>query len=437
MKIKITLLFLLISLISLQAQWSLVSSQNTGLSGRLHIYEDVLFNYGVYGKFNFFRSLDNGETWDEIAAQFPYDVYNMFNHKNEIFAITTNLGDDAYLFYTSNDGGMNFTEKSRISSVTDNGAILSLTADGDNLYAISNRKSFYLSTDNGLNWEEKVITTTAGGNIVSFATSGSTLVSAILGSGAVVSVDNGANWEIINPTSPAVFITHVINFNNSIYGISSGSGVFKFNSASKSWENLSQGLPEQFSFIIAKTLLEFNGTLFYAGIGFLDGKIHFFSSNDNGLNWTSFTSDGITKANGAISKAALAVSSKYLYFYDYQLETTGDVAYLYRTDNLLTSVESDNNLPNGFSLSQNYPNPFNPSTTIKYSIPNDEKRETSNVKLIVYDILGKEVATLVNNQQKAGNYEVKFNASNLPSGIYFYQISAENFTKTMKLNLIK
>jgi len=90
-----------------------------------------------------------------------------------------------------------------------------------------------------------------------------------------------------------------------------------------------------------------------------------------------------------------------------------------------------------YKLEQNYPNPFNPSTTISYSIPNNVKNEMSNVKLIVYDILGNEVATLVNERQKSGNYEVKFDASNLASGIYLYKLQSGSFVQTRKLMLLK
>ncbi|PJA96800.1 MAG: hypothetical protein CO129_04610, partial [Ignavibacteriales bacterium CG_4_9_14_3_um_filter_34_10] len=85
----------------------------------------------------------------------------------------------------------------------------------------------------------------------------------------------------------------------------------------------------------------------------------------------------------------------------------------------VSSVE-DENIPSKFSLAQNYPNPFNPSTTIQYSIPSNVKREMSNVKLVVYDILGNEVATLVNENKPAGMYNVQFTMNNLTSGVYFY-----------------
>jgi|GEM_PF-914867 len=95
------------------------------------------------------------------------------------------------------------------------------------------------------------------------------------------------------------------------------------------------------------------------------------------------------------------------------------------------------NLINEYSLSQNYPNPFNPSTIISYSIPNDVKSETSNVKLIVYNVIGKEVKVLVNEQKNAGSYNVKFDGSNLSSGIYIYKLSTGNFSETKRMMLIK
>ncbi len=93
-------------------------------------------------------------------------------------------------------------------------------------------------------------------------------------------------------------------------------------------------------------------------------------------------------------------------------------------------------LPSDFKLEQNYPNPFNPTTTIKYSIPISV--ETSYMtSLRIYDILGKEVATLVNERQPAGNYEVKFDGSNLSSGVYFYKLQSGEFVQVNKMILMK
>jgi hypothetical protein len=91
-----------------------------------------------------------------------------------------------------------------------------------------------------------------------------------------------------------------------------------------------------------------------------------------------------------------------------------------------------NAIPNEYSLGQNYPNPFNPSTNIEYSIP-----KGSDVTLKIYDILGKEVATLVNKQQDAGAYIVTWNASSNSSGVYFYRITAGSFVQTKRMTLTK
>jgi hypothetical protein len=85
-----------------------------------------------------------------------------------------------------------------------------------------------------------------------------------------------------------------------------------------------------------------------------------------------------------------------------------------------------------FELNQNFPNPFNPTTTISYSIT-----ENSNVKLTVTDLLGREVAKLVDSQQQAGIYNVKFDGTNFNSGIYFYRLKAGNYTEVKKFILVK
>jgi uncharacterized delta-60 repeat protein len=98
----------------------------------------------------------------------------------------------------------------------------------------------------------------------------------------------------------------------------------------------------------------------------------------------------------------------------------------------VVSIQEKTRPPSVFTLEQNYPNPFNPTTTIKFEIP-----KSSFVNLKVYDILGREVANLVNEEKEAGNYDITFNAGNLSSGVYVYQLKAGNFVTTKKLMLIK
>lgn len=104
----------------------------------------------------------------------------------------------------------------------------------------------------------------------------------------------------------------------------------------------------------------------------------------------------------------------------------------YNPGALLSSGNNGNSVPVKYVLEQNYPNPFNPSTGIKYSIPT-----AGNVTLKVYDLTGQVVSTLVNEFKSAGSYEVSFNASALASGVYYYSISSGEFSKTMKMVLVK
>ena len=89
-------------------------------------------------------------------------------------------------------------------------------------------------------------------------------------------------------------------------------------------------------------------------------------------------------------------------------------------------------LPTEYTLYQNYPNPFNPVTTIKYDLPN-----ASEVSLIIYDILGRRVKQLVNDKQQPGRYEIKFDASNLASGVYIYQLITDKYINAKKMILLK
>jgi hypothetical protein len=118
----------------------------------------------------------------------------------------------------------------------------------------------------------------------------------------------------------------------------------------------------------------------------------------------------------------------------------GDVDLLVVKLSKISGVNDDGSLVNSFQLFQNYPNPFNPITKIKYQIPDviaNEAKQSQMVSLKVYDVLGNQVATLINEEKPAGSYEVEFNAGALSSGIYFYTLNAGSFTQTKKLILLK
>ena len=102
------------------------------------------------------------------------------------------------------------------------------------------------------------------------------------------------------------------------------------------------------------------------------------------------------------------------------------------SDIILSTTEKKIEIPHSIVLDQNYPNPFNPSTTISYEIPGSEL-----VTIKIYDVLGREIETLVNEEKSPGKYKIEFDGSNLSSGIYFYQIKTNGFLKTNKMILLR
>ncbi len=128
----------------------------------------------------------------------------------------------------------------------------------------------------------------------------------------------------------------------------------------------------------------------------------------------------------------ISIDSSPSYFWLGRGDASPSTQSLFWFDADVIGVSKNGTIPQKFSLSQNYPNPFNPTTVISYSVP-----EKSEVTLKVFNLLGQEVATLVNSVQNVGAHEVNFNASNLSSGIYFYTIKAGSFTSTRKMMLIK
>jgi len=101
---------------------------------------------------------------------------------------------------------------------------------------------------------------------------------------------------------------------------------------------------------------------------------------------------------------------------------------------VLTSVAEHNALPGSFEIEQNYPNPFNPTITIEFGVSG---QGSSWVRLVVYDLLGREVAVLVNEKKEPGRYEVQFDGSGLSSGVYFYRLQAGDFIQTKRIPLLK
>jgi hypothetical protein len=174
----------------------------------------------------------------------------------------------------------------------------------------------------------------------------------------------------------------------------------------------------------------------YAIMGFVtdDGD----SVNVKQLTIPPSTTYNYYKRNNNISSGLVAPSTaiyrvgtvKYAAF---SYPGSGPTNIYFNSEQLVTAIEPVGNIiPDKFKLNQNYPNPFNPATNIKFSIP-----KSGIVKLVVYDLLGKQVAELVNGQYSAGTYKVDFDAAGLSSGAYFYKIETDGFTDIKKMILVK
>jgi len=154
-----------------------------------------------------------------------------------------------------------------------------------------------------------------------------------------------------------------------------------------------------------------------------------FRSTDGGNIWTLYF-NSFNNYNGIVGIVK--------YKNDGDTVFISNLSSVYKIWESLVNINTmSNNAPSKFSLSQNYPNPFNPNTIINYSIPSNVKGQTSNVKLMIYNALGKVIATLLNEKQNSGSYEVEFNGEDLPSGVYFYQLEAGDFVETKRMILLK
>ncbi len=159
-------------------------------------------------------------------------------------------------------------------------------------------------------------------------------------------------------------------------------------------------------------------------------KVNFTHNNGFNSNFFSFIRNDSLMIYSLKEKSF--INSFYLSGIDYRGKVLIDSPYVYVHQTLTVTDVEDDNIKNEFYLEQNYPNPFNPTTSIRYQVASIKR-----VTLKVYDILGREIVTLLNEVKHPGNYEVKFDASELPSGVYLYRLEAGSFSSVKKLMLLR
>jgi hypothetical protein len=215
----------------------------------------------------------------------------------------------------------------------------------------------------------------------------------------------------------------------------SANNVARFNTQTNTWSSLGTGSSNGVDSVVYALAVVGNevvvGGVFTSAGGVRANRVARFNTQTN--TWSTLGTGSQNGVNG-LGVFALAVVGNEVYVGGAFISAGGVSAIgVARWNSGTSRVEQlSPTAPKTFLLEQNYPNPFNPSTTIRYQLP-----VASEVKLEVYDVLGKKIATLVNERQSAGAYQVVWNASGLSSGTYFYRLQAGTFTQTKKMILVK
>ncbi len=325
-----------------------------------------------------------------------------------------------------------------------------LPFDNGEIFAATER-GIYSSNNLGLDW---AIYSLTDKDVRSIVASSGKLYAAVWGEGVYVSSDNGANWATLN--NGLIFLavnSLAIDNNNNLYAGTFGGGLFKLENGSETWNTVSAGYDHIWSVAVNSNNEVFLGTygngLFYSSDGStfskqsdvtspyiysisVDGANVFASAWNGGIYYHVGTTKGSWQQLGLVG---FDISS--VYFNGSKLYAGTSNGKVYVNDKPTSVSDNNNNIVTTYSLEQNYPNPFNPTTIIKFSVA-----EQTNVKLSIFDVLGKKVATLVDTEMQAGAYSLVWNATDnfgkkVASGIYFYSIETGKFTKTMKMLLLK
>jgi photosystem II stability/assembly factor-like uncharacterized protein len=382
----------------LPENWTIRSYDTLGYLKDVSFYDEN--NGYAIDNYNVLKSTDGGNSWI-IYPLGDYVVKVLAVNENVAYILTsyqailktTNGGSDWVSLDTGVDEDFNnffFIDENNGVIVGDYGTILRTTNGGGDWLPVTSGTTEYLYsvclTDLNNGW-------IAGDNGIILNT-----------------IDGGANW---NPQ-----VSGTTSDINEVCFITSQLGL-----AATRWDEEILVTTNGGATWTAKPLPD---NSYYPQISFVDmnnivyvNRDGIFHTSDAGATWTP-QKIGTRNYLYGVSK----VGNGWI--------VVGDYGTILKSSFGVVSVDRKNEIPTVFSLKQNYPNPFNPGTKIIYSIP-----KQSFVSLKIYDILGKEVIALINEEQPLGTYEVDFDASNFSAGVYFYKLQAGNFVQTKKMMLLK
>ncbi|OGU82671.1 MAG: hypothetical protein A2W11_03200 [Ignavibacteria bacterium RBG_16_35_7] len=368
------------------------------------------------------KTIDGGKTW--IQQFCPTEAYNLmavcFANKD----IGTAVGDNGIILRTTN-GGESWIKQSSGTTCVLRGVCFTNADTGTvigNEYTSTTNNSYILRTTNGGTTWTKQFYNNKTFLAVSFSDENKgTIVGA---QGIIIRTTNGGeSWspQVSGITNGDLSCVSFIDENNGFavgaeWDSLSRSVIIKTTNGGANWFKSLYGQPGPYL-----TSVQFVDQNTGWAVGEY-GRI--LKSTDSGLNWKKLVS-GISRTLNAV------------HFIDSETGwVVGQNGKILKTTNggITTFVDEkeSNFIPDKFYLSQNYPNPFNPTTSIQYAVSSRQF-----VSLKVYDILGNEIETLVNEEKQVGTYELTWNAASLSSGVYFYQLKAGNFIETKKMILLK
>jgi len=419
MKALFNLFVLLIFIISLDsnAQWIQLETNNTsGLFSISAVNDNVIWS--CCKERRVIKTTNGGVNWTIYDPVLPSSYYmgNIYAVNESKAFISGHIIDGNAFCYMTTNGGTNWTQVLYLSSGMVNAVIFKDSNEGIlTCDPINNNWIIYKTTNGGNNWNisatfPSLYSETGLAN--SLDCYGNNVWIGTSFGRVLISSNFGDNWSIVDfGTTKSVSSPHFINAQT---GICSGISLLKYTTnAGANWSNMnypsiSPGVG------IAGNLNEFI-------IGVMGTKIY--KTTNGGSNWAvefslepsnmvryhmTKSRDGVyvwdARSNGKVGKRIIPISIRNL----------------------------SSEMPSGNRLSQNYPNPFNPVTNIVYSL-----MKSSLATLRVYDALGREIQSLVNEKQAPGTYEAVFDASHIPSGVYFYRLTAEGFSETRKMVVLK
>jgi photosystem II stability/assembly factor-like uncharacterized protein len=430
MKKFIILIFLAVCISTIytqpwQEQVSGVTTQLTGVSAMDNLNAWICGYSGVV-----LRTTNTGTNWQNVSGNGIPATMQLIN----IWGIDPNtaitagyIGSNTWVYRTTN-AGANWVQVFTQTGGFINAVSIRMNGTGFMMGdPVGGRWSMWKTTNGGANWDSTGLYLVQTGTETGFNNCMTVALNKIWfgtnNSRIYYSTNDGTNWSTQSAGAETQIGAIWFDENGSSTGYCGGNVVYKTTDYGSNWTSI--GGPGTGLIVGVAGLSMWGGNLWYVRSG---SPVIYFGYG-TGVWFTSYTAPAGTNRHVTTDRVPNYP------FLGYAVRSNGGIAFTW------VFVEAVNNLggeiPNSYSLSQNYPNPFNPVTKIRFNIPSTVERGTENAKLVIFDMLGREMTTLVNEKLMPGAYEVDWDASAYPSGVYFYRLQTESFTKTLRMALLK